>query len=246
MSTRGNNSLKTTKGFLCECSKHKKEEKLNLWTDAEESVLKEQYSKISIIELMKLMPNRTRSSIYGRAYKLRLNNKSRHCEPVEPIDWTDSEESSLIDTYAKSSNAELRAMFPNRTLKSILRKAQKLNLQKYKKTEDERLMVDLRGGARGLVFELTETEAVELVSRNCEYCGVEPRHYDHKSSHDKTRRKKTRCRNGIDRVDSSLGYVLDNCVPCCWTCNFAKRNMTKEAWYAYLKRLIDFQTKKGL
>jgi len=29
--------------------------------------------------------------------------------------------------------------------------------------------------------------------------------------------------NGIDRLDSSKGHVIDNVVPCCKWCNYAKR-----------------------
>ena len=30
--------------------------------------------------------------------------------------------------------------------------------------------------------------------------------------------------NGIDRVDNSVGYTIDNCVSCCGMCNFMKRS----------------------
>jgi 5-methylcytosine-specific restriction endonuclease McrA len=32
--------------------------------------------------------------------------------------------------------------------------------------------------------------------------------------------------NGLDRIDSNLGYSVANCVPCCTKCNYAKGNMT--------------------
>jgi hypothetical protein len=32
--------------------------------------------------------------------------------------------------------------------------------------------------------------------------------------------------NGIDRVDSSKGYYIDNCVPCCGICNTCKMDLT--------------------
>ena len=33
---------------------------------------------------------------------------------------------------------------------------------------------------------------------------------------------------GIDRIDSSVGYTINNCVPCCYRCNVAKNNMNIE------------------
>ena len=34
--------------------------------------------------------------------------------------------------------------------------------------------------------------------------------------------------NGIDRLDSSLGYTKDNIVTCCKICNYAKNKMKFE------------------
>lgn len=34
--------------------------------------------------------------------------------------------------------------------------------------------------------------------------------------------------HGIDRVDNSVGYTIENCVPCCTSCNFMKGKMTKD------------------
>jgi hypothetical protein len=34
----------------------------------------------------------------------------------------------------------------------------------------------------------------------------------------------------IDRKDSSIGHIVENCVPCCLRCNFIKRDIPYEAW----------------
>ena len=34
--------------------------------------------------------------------------------------------------------------------------------------------------------------------------------------------------SGIDRIDSNLGYLENNVVPCCKFCNFMKLNLTTE------------------
>jgi 5-methylcytosine-specific restriction endonuclease McrA len=33
--------------------------------------------------------------------------------------------------------------------------------------------------------------------------------------------------NGIDRKNNSLEYTLENCVPCCRQCNFAKQGLSE-------------------
>ncbi len=32
--------------------------------------------------------------------------------------------------------------------------------------------------------------------------------------------------NGIDRVENDLGYTVENCVPCCYMCNFMKGRLS--------------------
>ena len=45
--------------------------------------------------------------------------------------------------------------------------------------------------------------------------------------------------SGIDRIDPKIGYVPDNCVPCCPRCNFAKGPMTGVEFRAWIKRVHD-------
>jgi len=75
---------------------------------------------------------------------------------------------------------------------------------------------------RGLIFELTKDEFLDITSKPCHYCGV---------ASSITVKNHACCTtdgfyvcNGVDRVDSSKGYTLDNVVPCCTQCNIAKLN----------------------
>lgn len=45
--------------------------------------------------------------------------------------------------------------------------------------------------------------------------------------------------NGIDRIDNNRGYVKENCVPCCKTCNYAKRKMDLLTFKEWARRLYD-------
>lgn len=47
--------------------------------------------------------------------------------------------------------------------------------------------------------------------------------------------------NGIDRVDNSKGYTSDNCVPCCWACNNAKKNNSSSEFLAWVDGVYTFQ-----
>jgi hypothetical protein len=70
-----------------------------------------------------------------------------------------------------------------------------------------------RGIREGKSFELTEEEYEYLRQQTCVYC----RRPTTKTHH-----------NGIDRIDSSIGYIRDNCLTCCSGCNIAKGKNTPE------------------
>lgn len=59
---------------------------------------------------------------------------------------------------------------------------------------------------RGLVFDLTWVEFKTLCESNCYYCGEEG--------------------YGVDRVNSTMGYIKGNIVSCCSFCNKVKSSLT--------------------
>lgn len=94
---------------------------------------------------------------------------------------------------------------------------------------------------RGHEFKLSLVEFSRLTSLPCEYCGIGP-------SNRMTQKSKSKywhvtpsvlSYNGIDRSDSSIGYVPGNCVPCCATCNIAKHTMGIEAFKDWVSRAHD-------
>lgn len=46
--------------------------------------------------------------------------------------------------------------------------------------------------------------------------------------------------NGIDRIDSNIGYTQSNCVPCCKFCNMAKSDRTIEEFWAWSERVYNY------
>jgi hypothetical protein len=73
---------------------------------------------------------------------------------------------------------------------------------------------------RDLCFELTKNEFENLIIQNCHYCDRKPSNIMNRGNN-----KNNFIYNGIDRVDNTKGYTLDNCVPCCYKCNKAKGTM---------------------
>lgn len=51
---------------------------------------------------------------------------------------------------------------------------------------------------------------------------------------------------GIDRIDSTIGYVYGNITPCCYTCNLMKGILSQEEFFKHLKRIYDFTVLKKI
>jgi hypothetical protein len=62
---------------------------------------------------------------------------------------------------------------------------------------------------KGFKCELTKSTFYELKECDCYICGKKSNSYHS---------------NGIDRIDSKMGYIKNNCLPCCSSCNYMKKN----------------------
>lgn len=85
-------------------------------------------------------------------------------------------------------------------------------------------------------FELTRDQFRNIIKQNCYYCGEFPERknsYINKSGQRRLRSNVTVEKaeenwvyiNGVDRLNSDLGYTIENCVPCCKLCNLIKREI---------------------
>jgi hypothetical protein len=94
---------------------------------------------------------------------------------------------------------------------------------------------DYRTGAseRGYSFDLTEQQFYTLIKNDCYYCGAAPQ----RGSQYKL------LRNGIDRVDNTQGYTLENSRPCCFACNWMKHKMSEQQCIDHVLQIANHQTK---
>ena len=109
------------------------------------------------------------------------------------------------------------------------RKAQKKGIRD-KKSAITTIIRAYKSGAekRGLSFNLSYDQVESLVTQECYYCGIK-----HSSE------RYGFFYNGIDRVKNDIGYEIDNVVPCCKMCNFAKRDFSKEEFLDWAIRVAD-------
>jgi len=82
-------------------------------------------------------------------------------------------------------------------------------------------------------FELSKEEFKNLTSKNCYYCGIEPQQIAVSAK----RGYGNYIYNGIDRVNSEVGYEDGNVVPCCGQCNVAKNNYSQMDFYKWITRV---------
>jgi hypothetical protein len=89
-------------------------------------------------------------------------------------------------------------------------------------------------------FGLTKEEFRTLTQQPCAYCGEEPNHLYGKSSRPPKKYIELYKSNGLDRIDSSKGHTIDNCVPCCFRCNRMKSDLSKEQFLTHIRKIINY------
>lgn len=104
--------------------------------------------------------------------------------------------------------------------------ASKSALTKDPKSAEREFMTRYIHGAvkRKYIWALTPEQFSELIKQDCTYCGNPPREYYRKARKGKGRGSRL-IANGLDRIDSTLGYYPENVVPCCTVCNRMKLAM---------------------
>lgn len=94
-----------------------------------------------------------------------------------------------------------------------------------------------RAKRRGLCWELTDEEFKKLTKSNCWYTGREPNLIAYR----KHCRGSEYIYNGVDRLDNSIGYTPENCVPCCCEVNLAKRELGLSDFFDLVKEIYSYK-----
>ena len=93
---------------------------------------------------------------------------------------------------------------------------------------------------RGHNFFFSVEEADKLFQQPCFYCGAPPHRifteYNGKYKY---------AYNGIDRVDNSKDYTIDNIYTCCKDCNYAKNEMSTTEFSNWIVRVYEHFAKNN-
>lgn len=89
---------------------------------------------------------------------------------------------------------------------------------------------------RGIPFSISYEDFKCLIIKNCSYCGVGPSgtYLPHYKMNGAIRF------NGIDRINNSVGYEIDNCTTACKQCNYAKRTLSEGEFREWIVRIYRF------
>lgn len=84
----------------------------------------------------------------------------------------------------------------------------------------KRLVLD-RCKKNNIEVTINSKQYENIGKQNCYYCGNSPQKTQ-RFSNRKYVNTEPMYLNGLDRLDNNKGYILENCVSCCTSCNYSK------------------------
>lgn len=202
----------------------------NVWLPHEDEVLKKFFTS-PIDELLPMLSGRTESAIKNRVNSLKLVKRS----DIQRRVWTDEDFKFIEDNADKTAYALAKHFGVNGSSIACIRSRKGMHkkftckvcgvgISQQGKFCKEHLYVGKQMRAyssksmvRGREFDLSEDETYKLLTSKCTYCGGDG--------------------YGIDRIDSSKGYVAGNVTPCCSRCNVMKNDMTVSEFESHIRRI---------
>lgn len=166
-------------------------------------------------------------------------NKDEILEKCSDYRRTHKEEKAARDKKYAQAHKEQRRQYQkeyreshkkiNAEYQKQYRIKNKDRLDEYKKSPHNRYKTYKNNAKnKNRIFDFTEDEFVKMSKLPCVYCGEYSDTYNEEPF------------NGIDRIDSNLGYSADNCVPCCAICNRMKMDMDVDAWFNKMKQIANY------
>lgn len=147
-------------------------------------------------------------------------------------------------TYEITGQSLRRKINPVKSCKACAYANRKQSTRRYSAIERAfNLRVKTRAKVESLELGIDANDFYELAKTNCYYCGGEPPVVNvYKNKFAKSEFLKI---NGIDRKNPNLGYIKDNIVSCCSSCNYMKNTMSIENFLNHLIKLYNNLKNKG-
>jgi len=95
---------------------------------------------------------------------------------------------------------------------------------------------------RKIEFGLLKEQHTEIIQKECHYCGSPPKLGQRVGKY-KSVVGTPVIYNGVDRINSNIGYIISNCVPCCSICNKMKMQYSVEDFMKKTLEIYSHQKK---
>jgi hypothetical protein len=122
------------------------------------------------------------------------------------------------------------------TSKTLRVPCKKCSYEKKKPLQDLRYQIFWKyrynANLKGVPFEISFEDFKKTISQDCFYCGVAPS----RKWVSKRKAENTIIYNGIDRLINEKGYVKNNYVTCCSTCNYIKKDYSIKEFKKIVKK----------
>jgi hypothetical protein len=238
------------------------------WTDGEILFLKENYHHMTHKKIG-IKINRSSNSIRNKCYELSLTDRKRFPPNIDER-FCRLVVISKSKKIGKNNQSYYICLCDCGTIKEIVGHALKNGYTSscgcYQK--ESRREVPGESGLKKMerrykqkrkkhiVYELTTKQFRELIVQDCFWCGESPQPWNVYYNKDGSLTDKHISKewadqqwiivNGIDRINSGLGYTTDNCAPCCYECNRIKSDKTENEFLSRCYKIAAFQEKKKL
>lgn len=96
-----------------------------------------------------------------------------------------------------------------------------------------------RAKKKGIKVDISEDQFINLVTGSCHYCGLSYLEETRVTGHGHKINMLT-----VDRLDSSKGYIVSNCVPACKQCNTMKMDYDFNSFIEKAHKIASLHPKK--
>lgn len=154
-----------------------------------------------------------------KAVKQEWNENNYEKVVMKSLNYRHRQIEADVDQYL-NKNAENAKQWRDRNPEKVVTNNQsrleniKIHYSNYKRSAND----------KNLEFGLAYDVFDEIVKAPCYYCGtIQDKGF-----------------NGIDRQNSEIGYVVDNCVSCCQMCNYMKASLSVDAFLGRVEHILTY------
>lgn len=152
-----------------------------------------------------------------KAVKQEWNENNYEKVVLKGLNYRHRQIEADVDQYL-NKNAENARQWRDRNPEKVATN----NLNKINSVELQYGVYTRSARDKNLEFKLTLSDFTVLTEQPCYYCGtVQERGF-----------------NGIDRQNSEIGYITDNCVSCCQMCNYMKASLSVDAFLGRVEHIL--------